>query len=358
MMDLTEAKLGEAGKLETERADLPAAPVRDLATVTVEIQTIHRQAKQMILSYAVEIGRRLVEAKALVGHGEWGGYVRERLGYSMSTANNLMRIYEGYGADQGSLFGAEVNCQTFGNLTYSKALALLAVPEEDREEFVTSHDVEGMSTRELEQAIRERDDAREGLEAERTVSADLRAQLDAAANAAVTAEEQLRNAQREAEDATRAMEAAQRELEELKARPVPVEQPDPAEVDKLVNARLKKATANHVKRMEDLEAKLAEATKRAEDAQKALDEAKANAAAERTREDGQAQGEIAALKRKLAMAAPEVAQFNVHYEAAQREIRAMADAVAELTAAGYEKADGLKQALQALAAWITEQVEA
>lgn len=89
---------------------------RDLGTVTTEIRTLHRQAQQMVLSYAIEIGRRLVEAKELVEYGGWGAYIKEELGYSQSTANNFMRLFEEYGKSQQSLFGGATESQTFGNI--------------------------------------------------------------------------------------------------------------------------------------------------------------------------------------------------------------------------------------------------
>uniref|UniRef100_UPI002628896C DUF3102 domain-containing protein n=1 Tax=uncultured Flavonifractor sp. TaxID=1193534 RepID=UPI002628896C len=135
-------------------------PARSVETVTLEIRTLQHQAQQMLLSYAIEIGRRLVEVKALLPHGQWGDYIKEQVGYSQSTANNLMRVFEEYGAPQQSMFGAGANSQALGNLSYTKALRLLAIPADEREAFAEEHHVEELSTRQLEQAIKERDEAR------------------------------------------------------------------------------------------------------------------------------------------------------------------------------------------------------
>ena len=135
-------------------------PARSVETVTLEIRTLQHQAQQMLLSYAIEIGRRLVEVKALLPHGQWGDYIKEQVRYSQSTANNLMRMFEEYGAPQQSMFGAGANSQALGNLSYTKALRLLAIPADEREAFVEEHHVEELSTRQLEQAIKERDEAR------------------------------------------------------------------------------------------------------------------------------------------------------------------------------------------------------
>lgn len=43
-----------------------------LDIVATEIRMLKTQAANMALSYAIEIGRCLTEAKAMVRHGEWG----------------------------------------------------------------------------------------------------------------------------------------------------------------------------------------------------------------------------------------------------------------------------------------------
>ena len=133
---------------------------RTIYMVTVEIKTLQKQAQQVVLGYAIEIGRRLTEAKGMLPHGAWGPWLRDEVNYSKSTANNFMRIFDEYGADQMGLFGPEAKSQTLGNLPYTKALRLLAIPEEEREEFVEANNVEDLSTRELDRLIKERDEAR------------------------------------------------------------------------------------------------------------------------------------------------------------------------------------------------------
>lgn len=135
------------------------AVVRDIGTIEREIQVLKDQTARIVLSYAIEVGRRLCEAKAMLPHGEWGNWLREKAGFSQSTANNMMRLFEEYGADQLTLFGAIPNSQALGNLSYTKAISLLALPAEEREEVLKTTDVEAMSTRELERLIREKKDA-------------------------------------------------------------------------------------------------------------------------------------------------------------------------------------------------------
>ena len=134
---------------------------RTLEVVAAEIRTFTAS----LLNNVIEIGRRLCEAKEMLPYGEFGAWVKENTAYSVSSANNFMRLFNEYGSAQGCLFGAETESQTFGKLSYSKALALLAVPAKEREEFVETHDVDAMSTRELAEAIRERDEAKQKLDA-------------------------------------------------------------------------------------------------------------------------------------------------------------------------------------------------
>lgn len=123
--------------------------------IAAEINKIKEDTKRILIYNSIEIGRKLTEAKELVPHGEWGNWLKTEVDYSKSTANNLMKIFQEYGADQISLLGENLKSQTFGNLNYSQATLLLGVPAEDREKFVEENNVEEMSARELKKAIDE-----------------------------------------------------------------------------------------------------------------------------------------------------------------------------------------------------------
>lgn len=153
-----------------------------LQQLAVEIITFDRQAKVTAVSCAIEIGERLLEAKDLVPHGEWGNWLKENVNYSQSTANNFMRLYKEYGNDQGSLFTTLTNSQTIMNLDVSKALALTVLPPEEREKFVSEHDVESMSTRDLKDALQENRELKRQLEEKDRQMQDTAEQLDTAIN--------------------------------------------------------------------------------------------------------------------------------------------------------------------------------
>lgn len=117
--------------------------------IATEINSIKGQTRQVILYSSVEIGRRLAEAKSLLSHGEWGTWLKDHVDYSQSTANNLMQIYREYGSDVAKF-------PALANLSYTKALALIGIPEEEREQFVQDNDVEGLSAKELQQVVKEK----------------------------------------------------------------------------------------------------------------------------------------------------------------------------------------------------------
>ena len=113
----------------------------------------------MVLYNSIEIGRRLLEAKEIVAYGEWGKWLKESVDYSQSTANNLMRIFEEYGADQITFLNDNAKSQALGNLSYTQAVALMGIPSEDREVFIAQNNIDDMSTRELHQAIKDKEKA-------------------------------------------------------------------------------------------------------------------------------------------------------------------------------------------------------
>ena len=124
-----------------------------------EIRMYVDAGRRISLLCGIEIGRRLVQAKEMLGHGEWLPWLEKETEFSSSSAQRYMKLFDEYGASQQGLFGPETNSPTLGNLPISKALALLSVPESDRIEFAEEVDAEHISVRELKQAIKERDEA-------------------------------------------------------------------------------------------------------------------------------------------------------------------------------------------------------
>ncbi len=371
-------------------------PPRTVETVTLEIRTLQRQALQIMLGYAVEIGRRLEEVKAMLPHGQWGEYLKSEVEYSQSTANNFMRIYREYGATQQSLFGGEAKSQAFANLTYTKALRLLAIPaEEDREQFMAEHDVEGMSNRELDKALKEREEALEAAaaaqdeaqgarrEADRLreelagqaqvykaklTSAEIEAkQAREAQEKAAAKAQRLQDALSEANTSAQAAEAEHakmlQELEELRNRPA---EADTGAVEAARKAAIEEMTgkvdkAKEAKKKADDKRKEAEAALAA--AQKELAELKAKGpqVRELTPEEIQAMtaGEVEkaqaattermqALEKQLAQADPDTATFKVLFTSWQETYGKMMEALERIKATDSDKAGKLQGAIRAV----------
>lgn len=379
---------------------------RTVETVTLEIRTLQHQAQGIILSYAIEIGRRLEEAKAMVPHGEWGAWLKRELDYSPSTAQNFMKVFREYGDSQQSLFGGAAKSQTFGNLSYSKALRLLAIPdEEERERFAEEHDVEHMSVRELNEALRAREEAEEKAAAAEDDARALRketerlqeeledqarvyeakltrakVETDQAIDSAQKAQEamdrqitktkELQDALCEANAAAQAAgeEHARtlQELKELRSRPVDVA----VEVDQeAVEAARKTAIAEMAEKVDKANRAAEEAKAVRKDAEAALAAARKELEAlkakgpevrELTAEEkdaltaeameqarADADKRVESLEKQLAMAEPDTAAFKVLFTGWQETYGKMEEILTRIARDDEERAAKLRSAIRA-----------
>lgn len=315
---------------------------KDPTILAVEIRSLQQQARIVVMSYAVEIGRRLCEAKAVVPHGEWTSWLEEKVQFSQSTAQNYMKMYERFGSEQVSLFD-NGKSETIMNLPYTKALKLLAVPEEEMDDFMSENDVENMSVRELEQAIKDRDAAK--------------AELEKAAEAVLKSEEKAREARAEAEN-------LRKQLTELENKPVEVavEAPTPEMLEEIRAQEEKKYTEERDKLQKKLDAaekKLKKAEEEAEslkhdkltieekakqelreEIDKAQQEKMASEAAK-----NEAEARAKELERKLKLSDNSTAVFQVYFQAVQEDINRMAGLIKK---AEPEQAGKFKAALKAL----------
>ena len=310
-----------------EIIDVPMKGQRDLATVTAEIRSYCTAAQTMMVTYAIEIGRRLVEAKSMVKHGEWGDYLREELGLSQSTANNHMKLFEGYAAGQISLAGAALKNQAFANLTYTKALALLALPsEEEREAFVETHDVGSMSTRELREELRKRGE---------DPAADAEAKAEELAGRLPALQKEKEEAEARAKDLQSTMESLHRDAVDLMEKKNKAE--DRAEE---AEKKAKAAAADLAKAKAELEkAKKAEA-----DAMEKLKAAKANPTVPKETLDKLRQ-EAERLEKELRMASPKVAVFRDRFTSLQADLGTLITSIDELP---EDKQAGARKGLRAV----------
>jgi len=257
----------------------------------------------------INAGQGLIEAKQKLQHGEWGTWLAEHFGLSARQAQRLMVIARNYGS----------NPTLASHLGQTKALALLALPESERENFLSEiHQVNGeekavidMTSRELEKAIKERDEARKAAE---------RAQTDTRA-----AEEARQSMEQRVESANELLDSAKLDLDQVRVRESALleklkklrDTPVDVAVMKVDQTKLDAARAEGEAAKAEEIAQLQAQLDKAKDAKKKAEEKRKTA--EAALADAQAKLEAAAKEDKKAAvsADPDVAKFEVYFNQAQ-----------------------------------------
>lgn len=309
--------------------DSVAEKHRDIDVITSEIKELCSAAGKTMLLYAAEIGRRLVEAKEILPHGEWGRWLSEECGFSQRTANKHMQIFKAYGSAQVSLFGAELNSPTWANLSYSQALSLLAVPEEERETFAKENNVEELSTRELDKLIKERDEAVTRAEA---------AELELDNSIEISREIEQKNSELEklADEQKQRLETARNEALELKLKLDKAKQAEKKAKEKL--KKLKESPEIPQELRDKLKAEAAEEAneRAAEDIRKGIEDAERKAReAEAARALAESEADTARskaeeLRKAVAGADPAVSEFKILFVQAQETMDKMFDRIGRI----------------------------
>ena len=295
---------------------------RDIETITGEILEAKRAGGEAILT----IGRCLIEAKEQLPHGEWLPWLNERVEFSERTARNFMRLAREWS-----------NRQALADLGAAKALTLLALPPEEREQFVEEHNVVDMTSRQLQQAIKERDEARAAAE---------HAQADAAAaeqaRAKMADDMRLLNARlegsredrdqaiRDREQAIQDADRLEKELAELKARPVDVAVETVVDQEAIDKARAEVRA--------EMKEKLKIARSQRREAEEAL--AAAQEQLERLRKED---------KRAELSSDKDLAQFELLFGQAQETVNKMHGIMLKVKSRDEDAAGRLGKALKALA---------
>ena len=303
---------------------------RGIADVTRDI----RAKTGEFLRAAIEIGRLLFEAKAMVEPGGWSRYIEEELPFSHSWANNYMRLYKEYGAEQLSVFG---NSQATANLSPTQALELLALPVEEREVFLETHDVEHMSTRELKQAIRERDEA----EVARKAAEDRATSQEQLAE---QAEREVARLRTELSKASDAGNAAAKKVEDLQAKLQKAKDNEKEAKDQLQKARENPEIPESV--MEQMRQQVAAdaAREATEDLQKQLDAAKTSVA-EAVKRQKELQEQLDAANKTAKLQNPDMAMLQDTINRYLGEFKKIKDLLDKLKTDSPEEAEKIRQAL-------------
>lgn len=336
-------------------ATMPAEE-RDIEVITAEIICLKRQTAQNIL----EIGHRLNEAKEKLPHGAWLPWLTERVEFTERTAQKYMRLAREW-----------PNTKALSDLGLTKAFSLLTLPVEERDQFAEENNIIDMTSRELERAIRERDEARQGLEAaqaEAKTAEESRAKMeeDMAALKAIH-----RSAQEGEAQARKALEQAKAELQELREKPVEVAVETVMDEEAIQKAR-QEAICEMQAKVDKAEAarKEAEIQRKAAEAamQKAeVDVAEANAVILFRAE--KAEAELAEARRQLeeadrvekravAAGAEELATFKLLFDQTKEAVNKLQSLLLKVRGRGdTELAEKLKAALLALSDAVRRCVE-
>ena len=322
--------------------------IRNIEVITTEILDAKRAGGEAILT----IGKGLIEAKALLSHGEWLPWLEEKIEFSEKAAQNFMRLARHYS-----------NPQTLADLGSSKALMLLAVPEEVREEFISvPHEVGGqeksvadMSARELAQAIKERDEALKAAElakAERKAADEARKKMSTDMNLANERIAELNNQveqySAEAREAQNASTRLEQELKELKDRPEELAvEADPAAIE----AARKEAEASFRDKLDKAE----DAHKKAKADLMELNSVLQRAKLEREQMEVELRKQLAQAEIRAALSSSEdLVLFRALFDQAQELVNRMNGVLLKVRPKDPEKARGLEKALLALVGKIQE----
>jgi len=224
------------GKLSSLDANDTGIMGQNITVLTAEIQTLKKQFATSTFNFAFEIGRRLTDAKAVLAHGQWSQWLDQEVNFSQSTANKYMQLYDTYARTS--------RPELLEGLSYTSALNLLPLPENQREKFLEEHNVSGMSTRAVSEAIKEKQVAEAACEE---------------AKAAKRAEADAKQRLNEAEARKRQL---QQELDDLKCQPLGVVLEDSIAVKNAHSEGMSKgqelADIEYKEKIADLEKELAQ----------------------------------------------------------------------------------------------------
>lgn len=330
----------------TSNSTTEVSAERPIEVITEEINFYKATAGAAIL----EIGKRLNEAKSLLNHGEWGEWLAEKVDFSEATAQRFMRLAKEYS-----------NPSPVTDLGVSKALVLLALPDFERDGFVSEkHTVNGeekavaeMSKRELEQAVKEKNEALKRESETKQKLEKLESEL-----AAVKESEEESNA---------LLEDAKAEIEKLKSAPLPE-----AENVKLSDEQLKefrdKAAAEKAEEIEKLNAKIeqlkeqnkkaAEEKERLSSQKKALEQRCENIAEESIADREKLQKEIESLKAKMLVSNSEtMTEFKIYFNDFQALGNKMLGCIEKTMSTDNAEAEKFKKAVYAICSKFAEVVK-
>lgn len=134
----------------------------NIEKTTAEILMLKDQTAQNI----IEIGKRLINVKENLPHGEFINWLEKKIDFSRYTANRFMKIATEFS-----------NVSAVQHLGSRKLFALAGLDEEDRQELMQENNVEDMTTRQLEEVIKEKKEIKKQLAEEQEYIEELQEQI-------------------------------------------------------------------------------------------------------------------------------------------------------------------------------------
>lgn len=285
----------EAEYREIESCDLP--------TITAEIKYISKSMNNMLLQCLIEIGKRFAKAKTLVQYGKWGEYCEKYTGYKQAMAENYIKIYKEYGADQQSLFGNFENSESIKNLGVTKLIELTAIPADEREHFVEENNItEETTVKQLHKLIQEKTDALDRAEKKQAV-------------AEKKLEEQIKQSEQAAKDKQLMIERLQAELDIRNAEPATVPQDELEKMMQEADEKAKKSLQAEIDKLKTEKKKAEQAAEKAERAAKKSKQKAKNA----EQQYKELQDDVSSEKEKTAAAEKENEELKKTIEKLQKE---------------------------------------
>lgn len=285
----------EAEYREIESCDLP--------TITAEIKYISKSMNNMLLQCLIEIGKRFAKAKTLVQYGKWGEYCEKYTGYKQAMAENYIKIYKEYGADQQSLFGNFENSESIKNLGVTKLIELTAIPADEREHFVEENNItEETTVKQLHKLMQEKTDALDRAEKKQAV-------------AEKKLEEQIKQSEQAAKDKQLMIERLQAELDIRNAEPATVPQDELEKMMQEADEKAKKSLQAEIDKLKTEKKKAEQAAEKAERAAKKSKQKAKNA----EQQYKELQDDVSSEKEKTAAAEKENEELKKTIEKLQKE---------------------------------------
>ena len=120
--------------------------------LTAEVNVKYRQAEMLARQSWIllaDAGRRLIEIKSRIPHGQFLDWCEKNLEFSHSKAARIMKLASEIDGENGLL----TKLETYPTIGISTVLALLEAPEEVAAEVIEENDIESMTVRELKAEI-------------------------------------------------------------------------------------------------------------------------------------------------------------------------------------------------------------